>query len=220
MRYFQRLPVATILLTSGFLSACNTTTPAAVTATPAMTVATSGMTPSTSAFDRFKTGFDAAYVQRETTTPVSGSADYNGQVEVHTTASTTDPDNVVFGDVAMNVNFGGGANPISATVSNIEGRIAATDTKISGTLTHKVGSGINQIIVLPVAGTTRTNIGVQVEGALADPTGTLTGNARMVITGTAFGADAASFTGANSVAITDSTGANKKNAGGRFYADK
>ncbi len=189
-----------------------------------MTVATSGMTGTTStntAASAFDTSFDAANTLAATTTPITGSASYTGQVEVHTTASTTDPDNVVFGDVAMDVDFDGGVNPITASVSNIEGRIGGEDTAVAGTLTHIPGSGINQVLALPVAGTTATSIAVQVEGALADPTGTLTGDARMVITGTARGANGASISGANSVAITETGGgANRLNTGGRFYVNR
>ena len=224
MTTLKTLRASTALCFIAALSACNSATPpanmTAPAATPATMVATSGMTPTAASTNSFVTAFDASNAQLATTTPMTGTASYTGEVEVHTTTSRTDPDNVVYGDLAMDVNFGGAASPITATVSNIEGHIGGVDTKVTGTISSAGSSGINQVVALPVLGTTATSISVRADGALADPTGTLTGNAQMTFAGTVRDTNGASNTGSNSVGITETGGANKRNTGGRFYADR
>ena len=138
---------------------------------------------------------------------------------MHTTQSTTDADNVVYGDVAMRVDFDGAATPIVASATNFEGRIGGVNTKVGGTLSSVGSNGVNQVLALPAGAVTATSIAVQLDGTLSDPTGTLTGDARMAISGSTKD-NGNSIVGANSLIISETNGTRKINTGGRFYVDQ
>ena len=170
MTTYKIIRFSAVLGVSGLLAACNSTTPSVATPTaptpatsPTMTVATSGMTTTPAPSNNFLDAFNASQAKLTTTTPLTGNADYTGQVEVHTTQSTTDADNVVYGDVAMSVDFDGAATPIVASVTNFEGRIGGVDTKVGGTLSSVGSNGVNQVLALPAGAVTATSIAVQLD---------------------------------------------------------
>lgn len=229
MTTYKIIRFSAVLGVSGLLAACNSTTPSVATPTapttptpatsPTMTVATSGMTTTPAPSNNFLDAFNASQAKLTTTTPLTGNADYTGQVEVHTTQSTTDADNVVYGDVAMSVDFDGAATPIVASVTNFEGRIGGVNTKVGGTLSSVGSNGVNQVLALPAGAVTATSIAVQLDGTLSDPTGTLTSDARMAISGSTKD-NGNSIVGANSLIISETNGTRKINTGGRFYVDQ
>ena len=205
------------------LTACNT----ASTPSNAMTLmaTTGGATVVTdkSAFDK---AFQAAQGQLATQTPLTGSASYKGQVSVRTTANAADTDESVYGDLAMTVNFAPNqARPISATVDNISGNINGQATDVAGSLsTANAPTQINAVtatnVNIPIQGQiTSTGLSVGMEGKLTDPTGTLSGDALMILQGTMVGTNGASTFGSNSVVIKPASGANVI-TGGTFYANK
>ncbi len=235
MFHTRTLSISAALLAASFAAGCNTATTASTAAATAAATPSTATTPTPSTATTptttttqtqtaegssdFLTAFNATNGLVATTVPLSGTANYAGQVEIRTSQDATDADNVVYGDLALAINFDANTNPIDMTVNNLSGTIGGTATNISGTLSSNGSNGLNVVNETQILGRTSTSLAAMAEGTLTDPTGTLTGDARMSVTGTMRGTNGEGITGANSVIITN-PGSPNFTSGGRVYADK
>jgi hypothetical protein len=102
-----------------------------------------------------KAEFDAAFLdamsEGPTTTPLTGSATYNGEMQV-LTVDNTGTTGSIRGAVEMNANFAS-ATPFSAEMSNFSGTVNGNDVSFSGTLSSDQAtdsSPINQLATTPL----------------------------------------------------------------------
>ena len=160
-----------------------------------------------------------AVVLQSTTTPMSGNAEYVGRVSVLTGANDANSAEAVYGDANLNVDFGSTAvNPVSGTVGNFAGPVNGVDTTIVGVLSteNALSNDVNSV----TTGTGGlTSITATLRGDLSDPSGELTGNARMILNGNLKGDNGAQMSGGHQTTIfvpdQDSIA-----TGGSFFADK
>lgn len=173
----------------------------------------------------YDTNFAAAQGKLATTTALTGSADYKGEIEILTGLNQGNADESVIGDLEMNVNFDGGSRPITATASGFEGEVNGTQVTVDGTLsTANAPNGINAVtattVEVPVVGSVvSTGLSVQLEGSLSEETEQLTGDAQLTLQGTFVGTEGASVFGSAAGIIDPATGPNVI-TGGTWYADK
>lgn len=175
----------------------------------------------------FQSSFDAANLQPPTQTALSGSADYTGQISVRTNANAADTDEVLIGDLDMNVNFNAGATrPITASATNFAGEIDGTAVTATGTLsTANAPNGVNAVsttnLNIPgVGATTFTGLSTELRGTLSEPTDNLSGDVVMTLQGDMRGTNGASAVGANGVSIEPTGGGAAIITGGTWYADR
>ncbi len=174
----------------------------------------------------YETAFNSAsQTNQPTQTAITGTASYTGQVKVLTNANAADAKEAIVGDLNMTINFDSNNRPVDATVNNFAGEVNGVQTSVAGSLTTanaptQINTITASVVNLPVIGpVTTTGLSVGMEGALSDPTGTLTGDALMILQGTFVGANGASVFGSNSVIIDPATGANII-TGGTFYSNR
>jgi len=184
-----------------------------------------GATPTPTAF---AAAFDRTTNLPPSINPLTGRANYSGQVEVLTNSDPNNAQEAVFGDVAMAIDFAPGASrPISGTVGNFAGKVGGTDVQITGTLStaNAQSSAPNEVTVnsfaAPVTGTqiTQTGIVATFNGDLTDHANKLSGSAEMTILGSFNGSTGEGLIGSNGVGIRPQTGAGFI-SGGRFYANR
>lgn len=175
----------------------------------------------------FQSSFDAANLQPPTQTALSGSADYTGEISVRTNANAADADEVLIGDLDMNVNFNAGATrPITASATNFAGEIDGTAVTATGTLsTANAPNGVNAVsttnLNIPGAGaTTFTGLSTELRGTLSEPTDNLSGAVIMTLQGDMRGTNGAAVAGANGVSIEPTGGGASIITGGTWYADR
>ena len=173
----------------------------------------------------YDTAFESVQLTQVTQTPLTGTADYSGQVSIRTNANSNLMDERVFGDLAMSIDFSAANNPITATVNNIAGEINGVQTSIGGELsTANANNQVNAIsdttINVPGQGSsTVTGMSVGLEGTLSDPSSTLSGEALMTLQGNFVGNDGAAVFGASSLAVRPNSGPDVI-TGGTYYAEK
>lgn len=174
----------------------------------------------------FTTGFDTVNLLPPTQTALSGSADYTGEVSIRTNANAANTDEVLVGDLDMNVNFNPNtARPITATAGNFAGEIDGTQVTATGTLsTANAPSGVNAVsttaVNIPGQGAaTFTGLSVELRGTLAEPTDNLTGDVVMTMQGDMRGTDGAAAAGAAGVSVQPASGP-AIITGGTWYMNK
>jgi hypothetical protein len=172
----------------------------------------------------FDAAFNAAINQGPTQTPISGSANYAGELNLSTVDSTGAENGFVVGDLALAVDFDAASNPITGTATNFRGVRDGTDITISGTLDTANSTSINavsaQTTPLPIGGSlTVTSMNVSLRGDLTDGEFANTYNAEASLTGPFLGTGGAATAGAAGV-LTDAVGTNGIVAGGQYYANK
>lgn len=176
----------------------------------------------------FETAFNKTSGQIASTNRLTGTATYEGQVEVLTNANAANAKEAVFGDLKMDIDFGVATRPISGTVGNFEGEVDGMPVKINGTLStaNAKPTAANEITVntfalpAPATGTvTQTGLAATFRGNLDDPSSKLSGEAEMTLLGTFSGPTGEGVFGSNGVMIQPATGA-MFITGGRFYADR
>ncbi len=176
----------------------------------------------------FLKGRQQVYELGSSPNPISGTANYKGQVEVLTAAKEANAGEAVFGDLNMDINFGANVpRPISGTVQNFAGKIGGQDVKIAGTLstanasatatneitvsTQRVGdlAQVPGVVIPPQAQNTvitSTLMAATFRGMLDDPTITLSGEAEMTVIGAFMGDTGQGLLGSNGVLIKPSEG--------------
>lgn len=158
-----------------------------------------------------------------TSTPLSGSADYTGEISVLTQANTADPTEAVVGDLDMSVNFGSGVtNPVTATVGNFSGNVNGASTTVSGTLStaNAIANDVNLVTATSTGAGTITGATATLRGTITDPSGALSGDARMILNGNFKEADGAKMSGGHQTTIFPTGGGTSIATGGSLYADK
>lgn len=154
-----------------------------------------------------------------TTTPVTGSAEYVGRISALTGANAANSTEAVYGDLNLTVNFDAGAtNPITGTAGNFAGLVDGVQTTVVGTLStdNAIAGDVNAVETgtAPLTGITAT-----LRGDLSDPSGELTGNARMILSGNLKGDNGAAISGGHQTTIS-APNQDDVATGGSFFADK
>lgn len=173
----------------------------------------------------FQTNFDAAAGTLATTTELTGSADYTGEVRILTGLNAGDASEALIGDLDMNVNFDANSRPVTATASGFAGEINGTQVTVDGTLsTDNAPNGINDIsatnVTVPVQGQiTLTAVSVEMQGSLSESTNQISGDALLTLQGQFRGDNGASVLGAAGV-IYDPTNGPRTITGGDWYANR
>lgn len=179
----------------------------------------------------FKTAYDAALrpTQGRTLTPLSGTADYSGQVEILTNENPADTKEAIYGDLKMAVNFGANVKrPVSGTIGNFAGKFGGEDIKLDGTLSTANAKASDPNFVTsteitlpaPASGTrTLTSMGGTFTGDLSDPDSKLTGRTELIVSGDFYGTGGEGIVGMAGGSVAPSSGA-ARIVGGPAYANK
>lgn len=169
------------------------------------------------------TQFDAKNIEYiflpSTTQPLTGTADYAGRVSVLTLANDADATEAVYGDLNMSVDFGTGVtNPITGTVGNFAGKVGGVDTVIGGTLStaNALSNDSNSVTTV----SSLTSATATFRGAVSDPTGALTGDARMILNGNFKEDGGAKLSGGHQTTILPSDGGTSIATSGSMFADR
>jgi hypothetical protein len=174
----------------------------------------------------YQENFDRVSGVMLSTTALTGTANYSGQVNILTNQNPDDNMESVTGDLDMTVNFDGAARPIEATAGNFAGRVGGQDVTIEGTLsTAGVTSGPNDVPVnvvsVPVAGQPdiiQTGLAVTMEGTLSESTSQLSGDAQLTLLGN-FTTEGRGAFGTAGLGLEPSEGPDLI-TGGTFWADR
>jgi hypothetical protein len=183
-----------------------------------------------------KSSFDDAFAKAQglgpTTTPLSGTATYNGRMHVLTGASADTGS--ITGDVEMTADFGSGT-PFSATARNFAGTVEGAPVTYSGTLSSAQAtdsSPINSLITSPLppiaGGGESSSLVLSIGGTLTnDDTGVNnTVNPGSSMNANFYGPDGKAVAGAVAWNVTpDGTSAitgsaSNASVGGQWYATK
>lgn len=181
---------------------------------------TGGTTSSQAAFD---TKSQSYIFLVPTSTELRGSADYTGEISVLTQANAADATEAVVGELDMNVNFGSGVtNPVTATAGNFSGNVNGADTMITGTLStaNAIANDANLVTAASTGAGTITSATATLRGTITDPSGALSGDARMILNGNFKEADGAKLSGGHQTTIFPTGGGTSIATGGSLYADK
>jgi len=119
----------------------------------------------------------------------------------------------------LTVNFDAGAtNPITGTAGNFAGLVDGVQTTVVGTLStdNAIAGDVNAVETgtAPLTGITAT-----LRGDLSDPSGELTGNARMILSGNLKGDNGAAISGGHQTTIS-APNQDDIATGGSFFSDK
>lgn len=142
-------------------------------------------TPATKSPTAFDDDFNALGNRPVTTQPVTGTANYVGEMAIlaPNTASAggtrvTNDDNTVIGDLEMTVDFAPGAtNPVTGTAKNFAGKVGGQDVALDGELTtanhiDTAGTINNTVATATAAGPTgtltTTSVSASFQGTLTD----------------------------------------------------
>jgi len=158
-----------------------------------------------------------------TSQPITGTASYTGEISVLTLANTADPTEAVVGDLDMNVNFGSGVvNPVTATAGNFSGNVDGQATTVIGTLStaNAIAGDINQVTAQSTVAGTITGATAILRGTVSDPSGALSGDARMILNAGFKEADGAKLSGGHQTTIFPTGGGTTIATAGSLYADK
>ena len=172
----------------------------------------------------FDTAFNNVINQGPTQTPITGSANYVGEMNLATVDVAGAENGFVVGDLALSVNFDASTDPVSGTATNFRGVRDGVDITIGGTLDTANSTSINvlsaQTTPLPTGGSvTITSMNASLRGDLTDGEFGNTYNAEASLVGTFNGANAASVSGGAGV-LTNAVGTEGIVSGGQFYANK
>lgn len=170
--------------------------------------------------------FDAKNLEyiflQPTAQPITGSANYAGRVSVLTGANAANSAEAVYGDANMNINFGSGVeNPITGTVGNFAGPVNGVDTVVTGTLStaNALSNDVNEVTSTVTNVATLTSATATFRGDLSDPSGTLTGSARMILNGNFKDEGGTKLSGGHQTTIFPTGEDTSIATGGSFYAD-
>ena len=141
-----------------------------------------------------------------------------------TLANSADATEALVGDLDMNVNFGSGvANPVTATAGNFSGNVNGVATTVTGTLStaNAITNDVNSVSTTTNAAVgTITSATATLRGTVSDPTGALSGDARMILNGNFKEAGGAKLSGGHQTTIFPTGGGTSIATGGSLYADK
>ncbi len=155
---------------------------------------------------------DAIIAQGPTRTPLSGQANYAGELRINTQDASGAGNGSVTGDLALTVDFDATDNPFSGSASGFAGTVGGQQVALDGQLTAQdnTAGGVNFIAsdTVSAAGTsvTTTSFGLNLEGELTEQG---TGVTSQVIAGTNnlfMGPDGQGSAGAMRVDVTDTGG--------------
>ena len=166
-----------------------------------------------------------------TTTQLTGTANYKGDVLVDTIANS-DPGDYLVGDLDIDMNFDQKTNnPMSGTATNFRGQLGGQDIALNGTLSTSDplnGSPVNEIgensfaVPAPGSGTVfQTGMSLSMAGTITDPSGNPdnSGDALMTLQGTFRGPDGQLVHGAAGGLFEPDSGG-VVNLGGQFQLDR
>ncbi|MBU2360207.1 MAG: hypothetical protein KKB02_14980, partial [Alphaproteobacteria bacterium] len=146
---------------------------------------TGGTTKSSqAAFDAKALSYNAGLVP--TSRPISGAATYKGEISMLTLANPSDQTEALIGNLDMGVNFGSGvANPVTATAGNFAGKVNGQATTVKGTLStaNALANDANSVTATTTPAGTITGLAATLRGTISDPSGALSGDARMILGG-------------------------------------
>ncbi len=158
-----------------------------------------------------------------TSRPITGTANYTGEISMLTQANAADAAEAVVGNLNMGVNFGSGVtNPVTATAGNFSGNVNGQATTLTGTLStaNAIAGDVNSVTATTNQVGTITGVTATLRGAVSGPGGGLSGDARMILNGNLKEAGGAKISGGHQTTIFPTGGGTSIATGGSLYADK